>query len=385
VDLGKDTVNYIHELIIKNRADCCGGRLKQFYVEVLDSEKNVVFSEYHTGHVGNGSVRTFTPPAGTTGRFSRIRYEDTRKDCLHIGEFEIWGYPIELPANPPEIIEMALDRPATASSVLQNNALYAASKSNDGDIATIHHSECGHHPWWKVDLGVDSFVQDVVITNRVNCCGGRLQWAKVEILDSAENVVESRNIVGAVGNGKVVQKVFNEDTSFGRYVKVSLARNECLHMAEVAVNGYHTMAMPTSSPTLTLINLATGKTATQSSTYNAAVDGPEQALDGNDNTFTHTRCWTGINQWWRVDLEAEYTIASLKMVNRLNCCGGRLHDFTIDFLGDDGTTIVHSIFNAGQLGNWKKFSVGFINARYVQVTLGDKDCLQLGEIEVWGF
>ena len=83
------------------------------------------------------------------------------------------------------------------------------------------------------------------------------------------------------------------------------------------------MAMPTSSPTLTLINLATGKTATQSSTYNAAVDGPEQALDGNDNTFTHTRCWTGINQWWRVDLEAEYTIASLKMVNRLNCCGGR--------------------------------------------------------------
>ena len=53
------------------------------------------------------------------------------------------------------------------------------------------------------DLGVESFVQDVWITNhRVNCCGGRLKDALVDLLDSDRNLVESRLIKGAVGNGK---------------------------------------------------------------------------------------------------------------------------------------------------------------------------------------
>ena len=49
--------------------------MRQFYVEVLDSDKNVVFSEYHYHSVGNGGIRTFTPPADTTGRFARIRFK----------------------------------------------------------------------------------------------------------------------------------------------------------------------------------------------------------------------------------------------------------------------------------------------------------------------
>jgi len=172
--------------------------------------------------------------------FSR-KIDDTDSGCPSFSHLpflnSVWGYPIELPANPPAITEMALNRPATASSVYQNRAANAASRGNDGDINTIHHTNCAEHSWWKVDLGVESFVQDVVITNRADCCGGRLRQATVEILDSDENLVESRYIKGSVGDGKVVQKVFNEDTSFGRYVRVSLARNDCLHMAEVAVNG----------------------------------------------------------------------------------------------------------------------------------------------------
>lgn len=95
------------------------------------------------------------------------------------------------------------------------------------------------------DLGVESFVQDVWITNhRVNCCGGRLKDALVDLLDSDRNLVESRLIKGAVGNGKKPQKVFNEDTSIGRYVRISMSRNDCLHLSEVEVFGYHTMLVP---------------------------------------------------------------------------------------------------------------------------------------------
>jgi hypothetical protein len=236
VDLGKDSVNYVDRVVIKNRADCCGGRLKRFFVEVLDSNQTVVFSEYHYGTVGNGQVRTFTPPAGTLGRYARLRYEDTLKDCLHIAEFEVWGYPVETPANPPAISELAVQKPSTQSSTYRSHL--GAEKGNDGDFDSLFHTNCGAHPWWQVDLGAESFVQDVWITNRKGCCGGRLRNAFVEILDSNENVVESREIVGSVGNGKVVQKVFNEDTSFGRYVKISMARNDCLHLNEVQVNGF---------------------------------------------------------------------------------------------------------------------------------------------------
>jgi hypothetical protein len=82
----------------------------------------------------------------------------------------------------------------------------------------------------------------VDITNRVDCCGGRLRDATVELLDENGNLVESRYIEGSVGNGQVVQKVFNEETSLGRYVQVSFKRVDCLHMGEVKVYGYHLMA-----------------------------------------------------------------------------------------------------------------------------------------------
>ena len=84
------------------------------------------------------------------------------------------------------------------------------------------------------------------------------------------------------------------------------------------------MAMPTAAPTPTLVNLSLGKPATQSSTYNNIANvGPGSAVDGNDNSFMHTFCWQGINQWWEVDLADTYTVSSLHIVNRLDCCGGR--------------------------------------------------------------
>lgn len=250
---------------------------------------------------------------------------------------------------------MATGMEATASSVYNSNTL--ASKSVDGNIDTIHHSKCNENPWWRVDLGVMSFVQDVKITNRRNCCGGRLKQATVKLLDEDLNLVDSRYIEGSVGNGAIVQKVFNEADSEARYVEVSFNRNDCLHMAEVQVYGYHLMAKPTSAPTPMPSNVALGKPATQSSTYNNnANDGASKAVDGNYNSFTHTECWKGINQWWRVDLEDVYTIATITVGNRLDCCGGRFHDATFYFY-DENDVEVHVMPTSGGIGSKKSFSV----------------------------
>ena len=251
---------------------------------------------------------------------------------------------------------MATGMVATASSSYNQNTL--AFKSVDGNINSIHHSKCNEMPWWRVDLGVMSFVQDVKITNRVDCCGGRLKHATVELLDEDLNPVDSRYIEGSVGNGKVVQKVFNEETSEARYVQVSFNRNDCLHMAEVNVYGYHLMAKPTSSPTPVPMNLALGKPATQSSTYNnKPSDFASMAVDGNYNSFTHTECNKGYRQWWRVDLEDVFTISSIVVGNRLDCCGGRFHDATFYFY-DENDQEVHVMPTSGGIGSKKTFSVG---------------------------
>ena len=264
---------------------------------------------------------------------------------------------------------MATGSDATASSVFQNRQSNAASKSVDGDINTIHHSSCGDVPWWRVDLGVMSFVRDVEITNRGDCCGGRLRDATVALLDEDENEVESRYIKGSVGNGKVVQKVFNEETSLARYVKVSFTRRDCLHMAEVRVNGYHLMDKPTSSPTPVPTNLALHKNATQSSDFRSHL-GASKAVDGNYNSFTHTKCNEGYRQWWMVDLEAEYTISSITVGNRLDCCGGRFHDATFYFYNENDVE-VYVKQTSGGIGNRKTFSIGksflfsYFNLRHV--------------------
>lgn len=357
VDLGKDTLNHIDTVIIKNRCDCCGGRLKLFHVEVLDADKNVVWSQYHGGTVGNCVVKTFQVNGGegAVGRWVRLRYDDSYTGILHIAELEAWGYRVSVPASSPEIKELALNRPATQSTTYRSHL--GAEKGNDGNFDNTFHTHCGSWPWWEVDLGVESFVQDVWITNRKNCCGGRLRDATVSLLDSDRNVVETRLIKGSVGNGKLVQKVFNEDTSFGRYIKISMNRNDCLHLAEVQVNGYHTMGMPTASPTPSLVNLSVGKPAIESTTISSGHN-PGQAVDGNDQSYTHTKCWTGINQWWQVDLESSSTtIANIEVVNRLNCCGGRLHDYTIGFY-DDAEALIDSKFVPGGNGNRKTVSIG---------------------------
>ena len=109
-----------------------------------------------------------------------------------------------------------------------------------------------------------------------------------------------------------------------------------------------------------LTNLALGKPATQSSTYNNIGNvGASSAVDGNYDSFTHTHCWqSGVaRQWWKVDLEDLYTISSITVGNRQDCCGGRFHDATFYFY-DENEQEVHVMPTSGGIGSKKSFSVG---------------------------
>ncbi|MGH9874933.1 MAG: RHS repeat-associated core domain-containing protein [Pyrinomonadaceae bacterium] len=142
-------------------------------------------------------------------------------------------------------------------------------------------------------------------------------------------------------------------------------------------------------------NLALNKSATQVSTYSTAVAG--RAVDGNtdgsyyNNSVTHTL--GGSQEWWQVDLGNSYTLETIKVWNRTDCCSDRLSNFYV-FVSDqpfssyDLTTTLNqsgvaNFYTAGQGG-----SPTYINlnrtGRYVRVQLSTPGVLSLAEVQVMG-
>ena len=134
-------------------------------------------------------------------------------------------------------------------------------------------------------------------------------------------------------------------------------------------------------------NVAKGKVATQSSIYSG--HDAKYAADGDEKgEFTHTN--SEQNAWWQVDLGASYNIGSIKLWNRIDCCGERLSDFYI-FVSEKPfeTTDINKnisqsskyILNNGQIGDSKQFSIN-ANGRYVRVELSGTNYLSLIEVQV---
>ena len=80
------------------------------------------------------------------------------------------------------IYNAALNRPAYQSSVYSDSrGNFSANLANDGDryntaatrddVPTCVHSRRDTNPWWAVDLGRQTAVYRVDLTNRGDCCG----------------------------------------------------------------------------------------------------------------------------------------------------------------------------------------------------------------------
>jgi len=97
------------------------------------------------------------------------------------------------------------------------------------------------------------------------------------------------------------------------------------------------------------INLALGGTATQSSTRAGGV--ASRAIDNNDDgryrnrSVTHTT--DSPNSWWQVELEFDSRISNIQLFNRTdNCCIGRLSDFTVEVLNNNGGVVWSQFFSS---------------------------------------
>jgi hypothetical protein len=109
---------------------------------------------------------------------------------------------------------VALKKPATQSSTLNNNAKLNATAAVDDDSTTFSHtssSESSH--WWQVDLEGLSSIEDITIQNR-HCgneetrkCLCRLSFATVSLLDASDKNIASFTLGNTCGKSQVPVRI----------------------------------------------------------------------------------------------------------------------------------------------------------------------------------
>ncbi len=255
VDLGK--VSQIDYVRIFNRADQYQERLADFYVltsrepfgnsslsQLLNS--SLVRKFYFSGIAGTQENLWIN----TRGQYVRIQL--TANSNLHISEVEVLGCRTGgFLCQGTNLSNLALGKSAQQSSQYGNGtAAIAVDGDSDGSRGpwsnpSIIHTSRENQPWWQVDLGSVSDIQEVLIHNRSDCCQRRMNDFYLLTSDLPFDLNSS---LSTLLNDGDVRKVFfpisignfgsvNINTT-GRYVRLQLTSpNEILHFAEMEVIG----------------------------------------------------------------------------------------------------------------------------------------------------
>jgi uncharacterized repeat protein (TIGR01451 family) len=297
---------------------------------------------------------------------------------------------------------IALHKAATQSSTLFGYLTAGAAAAVDGNTDGIFSdgSVTATNPelnaWWQVDLGVSTAIGSIVIWNRTDCCGSRLNDYWVFVSDTpfaptdSPATLQNRYATWSSHQTTVPNpSIAIPAGAQGRYVRVQLTGTDYLSLAEVQV-------FP---GVLKVSNLALNKPATQSSTLAgyptasaaSAVDGNQ---DGNffNGSVTHTNLET--NAWWQVDLGGSTTVNSIAIWNRTDCCGSRLADYWI-FVSDTPFAAADTPFTLqNRPGVWSSHQTtapspsatipAGAHGRYVRVQITSANYLSLAEVQVMG-
>lgn len=134
-----------------------------------------------------------------------------------------------------------------------------------------------------------------------------------------------------------------------------------------------------------LENVALGKSSSQVSTGHSAA--ASRAVDGDtngefwDGSVTHTNSTAA--PWWMVDLGAPHRVQGVSIWNRTDCCGERLANFHVDYLGEAGEVIASKDFS-GKAGVKTNIDLAAQDVYAVSVQLYGTNILSLAEVQVFG-
>ncbi|XP_075039882.1 uncharacterized protein LOC142099863 isoform X3 [Mixophyes fleayi] len=300
---------------------------------------------------------------------------------------------------------IALRGISTQSST--NSYFGNARNANDGSLANNYlRSQCSYTkkdsgPWWMVDLKGKYKVFSVAITNRVlECCRERIFGAEIRIgNDPSKGGISNPRcgVIASIESGETLS--FSCEGMIGQYVTVAIpGREESLVMCEVQVYGVpasssdevtvpRDLKTPNGAP-----NVALQGISNQSSLYNMYGES-KNAIDGSlASNYLYIQC-TGTNEednpWWRVDLKSKFTIFTVTITNRGDCCEERINgaQIRIGNSGVDGgiSNPICGIITSMSNGQTLAFQCNGMVGQYVTVFIpGTNRSLSICEVQVFG-
>ncbi|XP_073715841.1 fucolectin-4-like [Misgurnus anguillicaudatus] len=113
---------------------------------------------------------------------------------------------------------------ALGGQTVQSSTRYVdwkADKAIDTSPLTCTHTVETSNPWWRVNLLDSYYISTVVITNRPDCCGERLDGAEIRIGNSLENNGNNNPRCGVLYGVAMAQSISVSCGDMnGRYVNV---------------------------------------------------------------------------------------------------------------------------------------------------------------------
>eukprot|EP00804_Cyclotella_cryptica_P000077 CCRYP_013734-RC/>CCRYP_013734-RC protein AED:0.05 eAED:0.05 QI:386/1/1/1/0.62/0.55/9/209/1800 len=271
---------------------------------------------------------------------------------------------------------------ATQSSTL--SAFDAPRAIDDNNNSFSHTAQAnGTRAWWQVDFGRGFEIDSIEILNRwctdpsdEKGCLCRLSYANLSLIDDQGLVVITRSIENSCGKASLsyrFQPSFectSSDTTPSPTssplkslspVAVQLPRAREVKLHSITGNPIQVFEVEIYSSG---VNIARGKTATQSSTLNSLV--ASNAVDGNSGTFSHTTNSSPYS-WWQVDLGGTFPIESIKVLNRWcgnpsdpNGCLCRLSHTVLSLFDEHGQWVATA--SLGDTCNKLEWTVNFNNS-----------------------
>jgi len=139
----------------------------------------------------------------------------------------------------PALINISVGKQASQSSYSQwshpGEAANAIATGFRGEYA--FHTEKEANPWWQLDLELSCPIELIVVSNRIGGFEERARTLKVEISEDSKawkTIHSGFAKFGSYATGNAISFEIGSELQ-GRYIRLSLAENEYLHLSRVEV------------------------------------------------------------------------------------------------------------------------------------------------------
>ena len=201
-----------------------------------------------SGGVWSGAANSagmFDPSQGP-GTYEVIYSYTDLNGCSNSATQQVEVFPGGSTCN--SLVNLAFNQSASMSSTY---GIGGADLAVDGNTsgsspwsADLTHSQNENQPWWQVDLGAESQVEQIKIFNRTDCCMGRLKdfyilTSRVPFSTSASltELLSDPNVSQTFISGAAGLESLYFLQSDARYVRIQLSNPGILQLAEVEVWG----------------------------------------------------------------------------------------------------------------------------------------------------